>query len=121
MVAPKLNIPKASLERFATTARADFRFSPFNVLVLVVLMLCGLIAHAAVSGFTVAVVVYTVAAAVLLAAIFRGVQVWEAVVVGEVLPPPILEAAEPAPRRNVVAEPEPPVTVLQHHVHHTLK
>ncbi|HUW84612.1 MAG TPA: slipin family protein [Phycisphaerae bacterium] len=81
MVASQLNIPKSSLERFATTARADFRFSPFNVLVLVVLMLCGLIAHVAVSGFTVAVVVYTVAAAVLLAAIFRGVQVWEAVVV----------------------------------------
>ena len=81
MVASQLNIPKSSLERFATTARADFRFSPFNVLVLVVLMLCGLIAHVALSGFTVAVVVYTVAAAVLLAAIFRGVQVWEAVVV----------------------------------------
>ena len=76
-----VNLPKVSLERFSSTARADYRFAPFNVLLLVALMLIGLIVHVIVHEFDVAAVVYAIGAALLLAIVFRAAQVWEAVLV----------------------------------------
>ena len=41
-----------SLEKFATTLRADFRFAPLNALLLVALFVIGLVVHITVYSFT---------------------------------------------------------------------
>ena len=46
-----------SLEKFATTARADFRFAPLNVLSLVVIFVIGLVVHLAYYSFSMEAVV----------------------------------------------------------------
>ena len=69
-----------SLEKFSITARADYRFAPFNILLLVVLMLIGLIVHVIQYEFSVPAVVYSIGAALVLAGVFRLLQVWEGVV-----------------------------------------
>ncbi|MFH0983149.1 MAG: slipin family protein [Planctomycetota bacterium] len=81
MAGINVSIPKVSLEAFATTFRADYRFAPFNVLLLVALMLLGLIVHVVAYDFSVEAVVYAVAAALVLAGIIRMAQIWESVVV----------------------------------------
>jgi hypothetical protein len=70
-----------SLERFATTIRADFRFAPLNVLLLVAIFALGLVTHLAVYGFSVRAVGLCLGSALLLAVMIRCTQVWEAVVV----------------------------------------
>ena len=50
-MAINISLPKLSLEGFSTTARADYRFAPFNALLLVSLMLIGLGVHVAVYEF----------------------------------------------------------------------
>ena len=42
-----------SLEKFATTLRADFRFAPLNVLLLVAIFVIGLVVHLIVHAFSV--------------------------------------------------------------------
>ncbi len=81
MSASVFQIPKVSLDVFAATARADYRFAPPNALLLVGLMLLGLIAHVLLYEFSVPAVVFTVGAALLLGTVFRMTQVWEGVVV----------------------------------------
>jgi len=78
----KLDIPKLSLEKFATTARADFRFSPLNILLLIALMLAGMVVHLAMFEFRVEVVIFTIVAALVLSGSFRAAQLWESVVCG---------------------------------------
>jgi uncharacterized membrane protein YqiK len=51
------SLPEISLERFATTLRADFRFAPLNVLLLVGLLVAGLVVHLARHAFSVDAVV----------------------------------------------------------------
>jgi regulator of protease activity HflC (stomatin/prohibitin superfamily) len=75
------SVPGISLERFATSMRADFRFSPLNVLLLVAFFAVGLIVHLAVYGFNVDAVVLFLGSALVLAGLIRLTQVWEAVVV----------------------------------------
>jgi len=75
------SLPGVSLERFATSMRADFRFAPLNVLMLVAVSVVGLIVHLAVSGFSVDAVVLFLGSAMILVALIRLTQVWEAVVV----------------------------------------
>ena len=70
-----------SLEKFATTLRADFRFAPLNVLLLVAIFVTGLVVHLAVYAFTVEAVVLCLGSALALAVLLRLSQVWEAVVV----------------------------------------
>lgn len=70
-----------SLEKFATTMRADFRFAPLNVLSLVAIFVIGLVVHLAVHSFTVEAVVLCLGSALVLAVLLRLSQVWEAVVV----------------------------------------
>jgi regulator of protease activity HflC (stomatin/prohibitin superfamily) len=75
------SFPGFSLERFATSMRADFRFAPLNALLLVVFFVVGLVIHLAAYGFEVDAVVLFLGSALILAAFIRVSQVWEAVVV----------------------------------------
>jgi hypothetical protein len=75
------SLPGVSLERFATTMRADFRFAPLNVLFLVVLFAIGLIVQLVLYGFSFDAVVLFLISALVLAGLIRMTQVWEAVVI----------------------------------------
>ena len=70
-----------SLEKFATTLRADFRFAPLNGLLLVAIFVIGLFVHIALHPFTWQAVVLCLGSALVLAVLLRLSQVWEAVVV----------------------------------------
>ena len=76
---PKIRLD--ALERFATSFRADFRFGPLNIMLLVALCLAGLIAHLAVYPFHLEAVITMVGLAVGLSALFRISQIWESVVI----------------------------------------
>ncbi len=69
------------LERFATSFRADFRFAPLNIMILVVLCFLGLVVHLAVVPFSLEAVISMIGVAIVLATVFRLFQVWESVVV----------------------------------------
>ncbi len=69
------------LERFATSFRADFRFAPLNIMILVVLCFLGLVIHLAVLPFSLKAVIAMIGVAIVLATVFRLFQVWESVVV----------------------------------------
>lgn len=69
-----------SLERFATSLRADFRFAPFNGLLLVVIFILGLAVHLMRRTFSVEAVVICLGSALALVCMLRIAQVWEAVV-----------------------------------------
>ena len=70
-----------ALERFATSFRADYRFAPLNIMILVVVCLAGLSIHLAVFPFRLEVVITMVGVALGLAMAFRLFQIWETVVV----------------------------------------
>ena len=70
-----------SLEKFAASSRADFRFAPLNVLLLVVLFVVGLTVHLGVHGFSIEAVYLSIGSALGLAVLIRFAQVWEAVVI----------------------------------------
>jgi len=73
------------LERFAVSFRADFRFAPLNIAILVVLCLVGLAMHFVVHPFELDAVITMVAVAVGLAVLFRVSQIWETVLICTVL------------------------------------
>jgi len=70
-----------SIEKFATTTRADFRFAPLNALLLVAIYTLGLVVHLVLHPFSVQAVVLCVGSALCLAVALRVTQVWEAMVV----------------------------------------
>jgi regulator of protease activity HflC (stomatin/prohibitin superfamily) len=70
-----------SPERFATTMRADFRFAPLNVMILLGILVAGLIVHLNVHGFSEFAVGFTLGSAVFLVLALRILQVWETVLV----------------------------------------
>jgi regulator of protease activity HflC (stomatin/prohibitin superfamily) len=70
-----------SLEKFATTLRADFRFSPLNVALLVAIFVLGLIVHLQRYSFSATAVGLCLGSALALALLLRLFQVWEAVLV----------------------------------------
>ncbi len=70
-----------SLEKFATTIRADFRFAPLNVLLMVAIFIIGLVVHLALHPFDFHAVLLFIGSALVLAALIRCSQVWEAVVI----------------------------------------
>ena len=78
-------IPKTSLgehlEKLATTLRADFRFAPFNALLLVAIFVAGLAFHLSLYPFSPIAVLLFVGSALALAVILRLSQVWESVVI----------------------------------------
>jgi len=70
-----------SIEKFATSSRADFRFAPLNVLVLVTIFVVGLVVHLVLHPFSVQAVALCLGSALGLAVCIRVTQVWEAIVV----------------------------------------
>ena len=72
--------PGLSLERFSTTMRADFRFSPLNSLILVAIYVAGLVVHLNLYSFSVTAVALALGSALALSTLFRLGQVWEWVV-----------------------------------------
>jgi len=68
-----------ALEQFATSFQADFRFSPINIMALMVLCLAGLILHLLIFPFDLQVVITVVAVALTLSLLIRIAQVWEVV------------------------------------------
>jgi regulator of protease activity HflC (stomatin/prohibitin superfamily) len=74
-------LPNISFERFATGLRADFRFAPVNVLLLVLIYVAGLIVHMSLNPFSVIAVELALGSALVLAILLRLTQVWEAVVI----------------------------------------
>lgn len=70
-----------SLERFATSSRADFRFAPLNAFMLVVIFVIGLAIHLNLHPFSMQAVALSLGSALVLAVLMRLTQVWEAVVV----------------------------------------
>jgi len=61
----------ASLEKFATTLRADFRFAPLNTLLLVAIFVIGLVVHLSLYAFTMNAVVLCLGSALVLAVLLR--------------------------------------------------
>lgn len=70
-----------ALEKFSSSFSADFRFGPFNILIVVAVCLVGLVAYLATHEFDIEVVLTMLGAAVGLAVLFRLSQVWEAVLI----------------------------------------
>jgi len=70
-----------SLEKFATGMRADYRFAPLNVLLLVGLFTLGLAGHLHRYGYDLQVVVLFIGSALGLALLLRVSQVWEVMVI----------------------------------------
>jgi regulator of protease activity HflC (stomatin/prohibitin superfamily) len=70
-----------SLEKFATSARADLRFAPINALLMVAIFTAGLVVHLMVYSFRVEAVALALGSALVLALCIRVTQVWEAVVI----------------------------------------
>lgn len=70
-----------SLEQFAISFAADFRFGPLNIAILVTFCLIGLGIDLSNHPFGLDVVIDMVGVALILAVIFRVTQVWEAVLV----------------------------------------
>jgi regulator of protease activity HflC (stomatin/prohibitin superfamily) len=70
-----------ALERFAISSRADYRFAPLNIMILVVLCLAGLVVHLVVKPFSLEAVITMIGSSIVLATVFRLFQVWESVVV----------------------------------------
>ena len=66
-----------TLERFATSFRADFRFGPINIMILLMFSLAGMAAHLTVYAFDLQVVISVLAAALILAVLLRTCQIWE--------------------------------------------
>ena len=73
--------PGISFERFATGLRADFRFAPLNVLLLVMIFVAGLVVHLNLYTFSVDAVGLALGSALVLAILLRLSQVWEAAVI----------------------------------------
>jgi len=70
-----------SLEKFATSSRADFRFAPLNMLLLVMLIVIGLLVHLSLYSFNMDTIVFALFSAIGLAVLVRTAQVWEAVLI----------------------------------------
>lgn len=70
-----------TLDRFATSFQADFRFGPLNIMIVVGICLLGLVVHLAVFPFQLNVVITMVGMALFLSVVFRVSQVWEAVLI----------------------------------------
>lgn len=70
-----------SLEKFAVSSRADFRFAPLNILLLVAIFIIGLLVHLTLHSFSMHAVQLFLVSALVLASCVRLTQVWEAVVI----------------------------------------
>ena len=67
-----------ALEHFATSFRADYRFGPVNMMLLMLLCFGGLAAHLMTNPFELKVVICLLGTALTLALCLRVAQIWEA-------------------------------------------
>jgi hypothetical protein len=74
-------LAELSLENFATTLRADFRFAPLNALLFVVVCAAGLAVHLGRHPFEMKAVLLFLGSGLCLAWLLRISQVWESVVI----------------------------------------
>jgi len=74
-------LPGFSIEKFATGLRADFRFAPLNVLLMVAFFIVGLVIHLTMHSFSMNAVLLFLVSALALGTCLRITQVWEAVVI----------------------------------------
>lgn len=70
-----------SLEKLATTLRADFRFAPLNVLILVAIFVIGLVMHLILYSFSIQTVLLFLVSALALSGLVRLTQVWGSVII----------------------------------------
>jgi regulator of protease activity HflC (stomatin/prohibitin superfamily) len=70
-----------SLERFATSFRADFRFGPINIMILLAMTIAGLAIHVSIFPFDIEVVITLLGLALVLAVSLRCAQIWEAALI----------------------------------------
>ncbi|MFH1756289.1 MAG: slipin family protein [Candidatus Latescibacterota bacterium] len=70
-----------SLDKFATSARADYRFAPLNVLILLIVVVIGLMIHLSIYTFNMHAIVFALGSAMVLATLIRIAQVWETVLI----------------------------------------
>jgi len=70
-----------NLDKFSTGFRADFRFGPLNIMILISICLAGLITHLTIYPFRLSAVITMISAALILAGLFRLTQIWEAVAI----------------------------------------
>lgn len=70
-----------SLEKFATSLRADFRFAPLNTMLLVAIFGIGFLVHLNLNTFSIQAVYLFLGSALFLAGLIRMTQVWEAVII----------------------------------------
>ena len=68
-----------SMEKFATSLRADFRFAPLNTLLLVAIFGIGFVVHLNLNTFSIQAVLLFLGSALVLAGFIRMTQIWEAV------------------------------------------
>jgi len=66
-----------SLERFATSFQADYRFGPLNIAMLVMLCLAGLVTHLTVYPFRLDTVITMMGIALGMGMMLRVTQIWE--------------------------------------------
>ena len=67
----------SSLETFSASFSADYRFGPFNIMVMMMICLAGLVTHLVIYSFDLWVVITMASTAIGLAVVMRFTQVWE--------------------------------------------
>ena len=70
-----------TLEQFAISFHADYRFGPLNVAILLSLCLIGLVVHLQMYTFQLPVVITMAAVALGMVLVFRLTQIWESILV----------------------------------------
>jgi regulator of protease activity HflC (stomatin/prohibitin superfamily) len=70
-----------SLDKFSSGFRADFRFGPLNIMILISICFAGLFAQLAIYPFRLSAVITMIVTALVLAGLYRLTQVWEAVAI----------------------------------------
>ncbi len=70
-----------SLDKFSSGFRADFRFGPLNIMILISICFAGLFAQLAIYPFRLSAVITMITTALVLAGLYRLTQVWESVAI----------------------------------------
>jgi regulator of protease activity HflC (stomatin/prohibitin superfamily) len=71
----------SSLEHFSTSFSADYRFGPFNIMMMMMICLAGMVTHLVLYSFDIWVVVTMASTAIGLAVVLRFTQVWESSII----------------------------------------
>jgi regulator of protease activity HflC (stomatin/prohibitin superfamily) len=71
----------SSLEHFSTSFSADYRFGPFNIMMMMMICLAGMVTHLVLYEFDLMVVITMASTAIGLAVVMRFTQVWESSII----------------------------------------